>query len=63
MRQREANAAGDREESPLELGVGHGEGAAVERVAQGHYSRLAGVSIERCAEGFRVDEVELVGLG
>jgi hypothetical protein len=59
--QRQAGAAGDREESPLELGVGEGERATVEGLAQVGGARSPNGIDERGTEGLRIDEVELVG--
>jgi len=58
----QARTARDRKETALELGVGEGEGVAVEQTAERGDAALSCAPFERRAEAVGIDQVELVGL-
>ena len=52
----QTGAAGDWQEAALELGIGVGEGQAIQKAANGGHSRLAVIARERGAKPFGVDQ-------
>ncbi len=64
LRQRrgQTGAPGDRQEAPLELGLGEGEGVALEQAPERGRAALGPAAGERRAQSLRIDEVEPVRL-
>jgi hypothetical protein len=58
---RQARLARQWKEPALELGIGEGEGPALEDCSEGRDPALASALVEREAKGLRIDQIESIG--
>jgi hypothetical protein len=62
LRQRQPGQTHEREESPLELGIGHPESVAIKELKDGAGAGLAAHRLNRRSQSLRIDQIEAVGL-
>jgi len=61
-RRRQTSGTRDRQKSPLELGLGEPERAAVEEPTEGRQAAPPRITLERQAERLGIDEIAAIGL-